>query len=168
MSLLQAPTLQQGLVGDVPFIDKSALRAESTVPFMVLAEHEELWASLDRGSCLVEGPPGSGKSTAVWLWLIRHIMRTGHRGLWFHFSKLDPVTAIKITRNNHDRTLSFLSLLRGGDSFEDNFSETHIDVCVVDGVTEANLTTISSSWLVFSPKSFTELRQYHMIWVSNQ
>mmetsp|Transcript_3351 Transcript_3351/g.8517 ORF Transcript_3351/g.8517 Transcript_3351/m.8517 type:complete len:503 (+) Transcript_3351:170-1678(+) len=166
MNILRAPTLRQGLVGDVPFMNKSALRAEPTVPFIVFAEHEELWALLDRGSCLVEGPPGSGKSTAVWLWLLRHILQTGHRGLWFHFSKTDPVAVVSITRNDHD-TLSFSSVLKDN-PFEADFSSTTVDVCVVDGVTETNLAIVRNSWLVFSPISTEELRQCHMIWVSSQ
>lgn len=154
-----------GQVVVVPYVNESGLRRESTLQFMVRGAHAALWNALHASSCLVDGPPGSGKSTAVWLWLIERVQRTGNAALWVHFTKLGYMLAVVIERTEEGR-LVFNKVLRK-DPFDDHEVQKAVRVCVVDGVTAANKDKAGESWYVFGmdPSVYANC---HMIWVSSQ
>jgi len=107
-----------GQVVVVPHVNESGLRSESDLPFMVREAHVALWNVLDTSSCLVDGPAGSGKSTAVWVWLLERVRRTGNAAIWVHFTKVDNLIAVVI-KLAEEGYLVFSKLLRK-DPFGDN------------------------------------------------
>ena len=105
-----------GTLVHVPYVSESGLRQEATIRFVITAQHGTLWAKLDAGSCLVEGPPGSGKSTAVWYWLTQRVQRTGENALWCHFTKLGFFVVLVINRGE-DGSLYFKEIEARDDPF---------------------------------------------------
>lgn len=67
---VNAAAVKVGQVVIVLHVNESGLPSESALHVIVREAHATLWIMLDASSCLINGPPGSGKSTAVWLWLI--------------------------------------------------------------------------------------------------
>ena len=155
-----------GAVVNVPFVDEAGLREESMVPFMVRDEHLTLWGTLNRVSCFLEGPPGSGKSTAVWFWLLRRVQSTGLSAVWLHFSKLGAHFSLRITRGT-DGQLSFYRILEVEPFTSNDYISSQADICVVDGVTNSNVHAAGKSWRVFGLDARL-YRNYRMIWVSSQ
>jgi hypothetical protein len=154
-----------GIVAIFPFVDEAGLRKEPEISFFVRNEHTTLWATLDRTSCFLEGPPGSGKSTAVWFWLLRHVLHSGRSAVWLHFDKVESHDLVYIQRVNGQLVLERI--------FDENpfDSDWHvggnIQVCVVDGVTKDNKHKAGKSWKVFGLDSRL-YKNFHMIWVSSQ
>jgi hypothetical protein len=49
----------EGTATNVPYMKLAGLRRLESVPFLVRSAHTELWNTLERTSCMLEGPPGS-------------------------------------------------------------------------------------------------------------
>lgn len=152
--------LAVGSVTTVPFMDEAGLRYDPEVEFFFRQQHLELWQILN-SSCVVEGPAGSGKSTAVWLWLLCQVRDTGNRALWFHYDKLTGWTGMFVDWESEENRHYFTSI-------ENPFVATvgDLNLCVVDGVTRDNLKTAQESWRVAFGKA--KKKEKHMIWVTSQ
>ena len=153
-----------GTVLTVEHVDESGLRAER---FMTRAQHVTVWAELEAVSCLLESPPGAGKSTAAWFWLTQRVLRSGEKALWCHFAKLGFLVVRVICRGD-DGTLTFKRIQARDDPFAHVYDDDEkIKICVVDGVTVDNKEMAGKSWRSFGFDS--SLYQYcHMIWISSQ
>lgn len=148
-------------------MDKSGLRAEPTIRFITRAQHGALWTKLDSASCLLEGPPGCGKSSAVWFWLTQRVQCSGENALWCHFTKFRFLVVVVINRGD-DGTLTFKRIEARDDPFANVYdADENIKLCVVDGVTLDNIEMAGKSWRSFGFDS-SVYKHCHMIWVSSQ
>ena len=156
-----------GTVVTVQHVEESGLRAEPTIRFMTRAQHATLWAELEAASCLLEGPPGAGKSTAVWFWLTQRVLRTGEKALWCHFMKLG-FWVVRVISRGEDGKLTFKKINARDDPFAHVYdNEEKIEICVVDGVTHDNKEMAGKSWRSFGFDS-SLYKHCHMIWISSQ
>lgn len=162
LTVLTAP-LEEGSVTSVPFMDVAGLRAIPSVSYFCRGETVELWNKLDSSSHLVNGPPGSGKSTSVWFWLLRRVMKTGERAMWCHFSELGTKTCVLVSRSESSGTGIQFAVIEDDDPFE--AMSGNVDFCVVDGVREENRKEAGKSWKLFSRNQDRRCRMY---WVSCQ
>eukprot|EP00035_Acanthoeca_spectabilis_P017923 m.378877 g.378877 ORF g.378877 m.378877 type:complete len:748 (+) comp16708_c5_seq13:64-2307(+) len=86
------PKLSEPKVGDlvtIPELGKGGLKSNSGEKFFVRAPKARLFRDLmdiESGHLKVVGPPGTGKSTTVWLSAL-HKARTGSRVLWIHIAR---------------------------------------------------------------------------------
>jgi len=160
--------MSAGAIGstvEVPYLNESGLTRVSSVRFLIREQHVDLWDRMSDSSCLVEGPPGSGKSTATWYWLLNRVRTTGSTALWFHFNKLGAhfATIVRLINAN----LSF-EVVEDDDKFRArNYLALHTQTCVVDGVTKDNLKEAGESWKMFGGNALL-YAECHMIWVSSQ
>ena len=132
---------------------------------LIRQDQADLWNALSASSCLVEGPPGSGKSTATWHWLLQRVKTTHSTALWFHFNKLGDNIATII--RFQDDNFSFESVEEDDKFRARDYRKLGVQTCVVDGVTKDNLEKAGGSWRVFGGSSRSHPNR-HMVWVSNQ
>jgi hypothetical protein len=156
---MSSEVLVEASITNVPFLNKAGLRREETVPFLVRSETLRLWETLERTSALVQGPPGSGKSTAVWFWLIRRVRRTDQTAVWWHFSRVGRRVYLRVSRKGDEINIEKFTTL---EMFLTSSGEP--DICVVDGVREDTLADAGRSWDVFPVAP----DRHHMVWVSSQ
>ena len=156
-----------GTVLTVQHVEESGLRAEPTIRFMTRAQHVTLWAELEATSCLLEGPPGAGTSTAAWFWLTQRVLRTGQKALWCHWTKRG-CWVVRVMSRGDDGTLSFQRIHARNDPFAHVYDDDEkIEICVVDGVTRDNKEMAGKSWRSFGFDS-SLYKHCHMIWISSQ
>ena len=149
-------------------MDVSGLREDtSSTQFYARSIIPNLFANLEK-STLLQGPPGSGKSTAVWFWLQRFVLRTKECGVWFHFHKQhNSLTCVVVASNENGNTVHLTEILEENaiDYVAQNYN---VKCCVVDGVRVSNQERAAATWRVFGKIPFRLFRTKHMIWVSSQ
>jgi len=148
-------TLQAGVIIDVQHLDKAGL---SPTAFYVRSSFVDLWQSLTASSCVVQGPPGVGKSTAVWSWLITRLSAmestSNCRALWCHFRSSGSSTYLVITLGAI-KELEF-NFVKPSKLLE----EERFEICVMDGVRQDNHQKVNDMC--------DELEYDQMVWVSSQ
>ena len=148
-------------------MDVSGLRLDtSSTQFYARGVIPDLFASLEN-STLLPGPPGSGKSTAVWFWLQRFVLRTKQCGVWFHFHKEhETLTCVVVEANGNGNTVRLTEILEESpiDYVARNYN---VKCCVVDGVRVSNERTAAVTWGVFGKLPVRLLGTKHTIWVSS-
>ena len=156
-----------GQIYQVQHMQEAGLKESADpVPFFCRTQHCSLWAMLE-ASCLVEGPPGSGKSTAVWFWLLRRVATKGHRVLWCHFTLAEGWLGVIVQRGSGCNTLDFDEI--EGNPFDKESLIGVGDTCVIDGMTNDNSETAASlCWKMAFDKTWKANKNRHMIWVSSQ
>ena len=82
--------------------------------------------SLKKNGC-IGGPPGTGKSTAMWAWALHRAKEHKKCITWFHFSANDVVKAVLDGANGTIKNFSA--------DFED-LADSDGDVLIIDGVTK--------------------------------
>ena len=138
----------------------------SSTQFYARGVIPDLFASLEN-STLLQGPPGSGKSTAVWFWLQRFVLRTKQCGVWFHFHKQhETLTCVVVEANGNGNTVRLTEILEESpiDYVARNYN---VKCCVVDGVRVSNERSAAATWGVFGRLPVRLLRTKHTIWVSS-
>ena len=88
-------SLVVGSIVAVPHLEESGLTLATNL--YVRATTASLFGQLNASSTLVEGPPGVGKSTTVWLWLM-HSISDHASALWAHYRKLGSTKFVVIRR----------------------------------------------------------------------
>jgi hypothetical protein len=125
--------VQEGHVLDVQHLDKAGLRPTD---LYVRSCFISLWQVLSRSSCVVQGPPGVGKSTAVWFWLLARVSAmnstSNRRVLWCHFRPSYSSTYLVITIGPQQE-LQFKRVKPSNLLKEERFG-----ICVMDGVRHEN------------------------------
>ena len=81
----------------------------------------------------IDGPPGVGKSTTVWLWVCNQVKYNNkvESVLWVHLD-----SRVKIV---HIRKTGFFKVFPKKDNYSDYIFKASDDIVVIDGVTHANL-----------------------------
>jgi hypothetical protein len=111
----------------------------------VRPEAATLWEALQRASKLnrnlsVGGPPGTGKSTEVWAWALWTAANVHSTVVWYHCTKM---RVIKAVIDGEARLITKHKLRI--DRLYDDIESSGGNVVVVDGVTTARSTAISSA-----------------------
>ena len=131
-----------GQIYQVQHMQEAGLKESADpVPFFCRTQHCSLWAMLE-ASCLVEGPPGSGKSTAVWFWLLRRVATKGHRVLRCHFTLAKGWLGVIVQRRRGWNAHDFVAI--EGKPFDNESLMNEGDTCMIDGMTNDNSETASS------------------------
>jgi hypothetical protein len=118
-------------------MDVAGLRTDtSTTPFYARRNTLALYSTLEK-STLLQGPPGSGQSTFVWLWLLRTVVQRKEPAVWFHFHKhIQKIACVLEAPHAYetDKNAVRLTEIQNENPFQyvaDNYDVKH---CVVDGV----------------------------------
>ena len=147
-------TIHEGDIIDVQQLDKAGL--PRTDALYVRGSTIGLWKELSRPtSCLVQGPPGVGKSTAVWFWLLARLkaLELNSRVLWCHFRATGTSTYVIISLQGEE--LQFVPSKPRGLATFGKFA-----ICVMDGVRQSNLEKVNGLC--------DELDYDQTVWVSSQ
>lgn len=131
LKMVTIPT--EGTLLSVPHMGQAGLRASANAaPVKIMARNDTLrlfsQLNLQRG-CFVRGPPGSGKSSSVWFWLLAHLENNpGTVGKWIHFRRISTKSV----------TISFVDGNFTFQECDDKILDDNVSVLVVDGVRESN------------------------------
>lgn len=152
------PSVEEGaVVRDIRFLDKAGLRP--TDALYVRNASVSLWQALESRSCAVQGPPGVGKSTTIWVWLLHKVSamdsKSNCRALWCHFRPHPAPPTFTVITITAEGGLEFKSVKPSLLLKEEKFA-----VCVMDGVREENKKEVS--------KYGAELDYGQMVWVTSQ
>lgn len=147
-------TIQEGNVLNVPHLEKAGLKATK---LYVRSNVIRLWQVLKTSSCVVQGPPGIGKSTSVWYWLLSKVseITSDRSSLWCHFRASGAPSTYLVIAIDDDQDLRFKPVKRPNLSKEEKFA-----VCVIDGVRQENKGKVN--------EICEELEYDQMVWVTSQ
>jgi DNA polymerase III delta prime subunit len=132
------------------------------------SEVEELWGKLetsrtsDEDLLYISGPPGTGKSTAVWMWAGSLVATSKLEVVWIHLGRDGLVQYVSITSEatlystlNSDEWVGF---------FRSN--ATDADVVILDGLIEKEKTTAMSTVRQWHKKAGESV--HHLIFVASE
>ena len=144
-----------GALLSVLHMEKSGLKiVEGPVPFMVRNDTSRLFAQLNLNrNCFIRGPPGTGKSSSVWFWLLTHLHdHPGRVGKWVHFGRLETTSiAIRFV----DGAFAFTDI-------DEVSLPDDVSLLVVDGVRQSN----SDKAREVSHTAFK--KRIKVVWVTSQ
>lgn len=131
MKMVAVPTERTLL--SVRHMGKAGLKEDENVaPVKIMARNDtvRLFSQLNlQRNCFVRGPPGSGKSSSVWFWLLAHLEdNPGTVGKWIHFGRVGWKTI----------TISFVEGEFIFSKSDDVTLDDNVSVLVIDGVRENN------------------------------
>ena len=119
------------------------------------SEVKELWERLNRETSnsnsgeaderllLISGPPGTGKSTAVWMWA--GSVAVSSKVVWIHLGRSGEVLYVEMTSDATRHAT--LKVDTWGSFFKSNVGEA--DVVILDGLIENNKKTAMSTLLAW-------------------
>ena len=136
------PAVSAGASISLPAIHTTGLAPSSTtqsIPYYIREATPAVHQKLNNKNILLSGPPGSGKSTAVWLWLLQYVSTSEARSaVWYHFDESGENTFAHLSSRPGDDqiTIEYRDVRPTKDISE--LCHAPVDVCVIDGMRTAN------------------------------